>query len=171
MIHQRRRPLRLLAATLAGALALSAAPLSVGTAGAADALPPLANPIADGAVCDGAPTTNPFTDLGGESAATRQTIICLVNTGITTGVTATTYVPGGTVTRRQMALVHQAPGRPPQRARALPAQRLSRPTTATPDYPDHAAEDASVRGGHRPAVPGATSSAASPTGPSAPTRR
>jgi hypothetical protein len=95
--------LRLIAALLAGVLALSASPL-LGVAGAADPLPPLANPIADGAFCDGAPSEHPFTDLGGESAATRDTIICLVNTGITQGTTPTTYSPGGTVTRRQMAV-------------------------------------------------------------------
>jgi hypothetical protein len=90
---------------LAGALAFSVSPLvGISPASAADALPPLANPIADGAFCDGAPGTNPFTDLGAESADTRETILCLVATELTTGTTATTYTPGGTVTRRQMSL-------------------------------------------------------------------
>ena len=105
MKHQRRRPTRLIAGILGGALALSASPLiGVQAAGAADPLPPLANPIANGAFCDDAPATNPFTDLGGETASTRQVIICLVATKVTTGTTATTYSPGGTVTRRQMAV-------------------------------------------------------------------
>jgi hypothetical protein len=103
--HQRRRPTRLIAGVLGGALALSASPLiGVQVAGAADPLPPLANPTASGAFCDDAPTTNPFMDLGGETASTRQVIICLVATKVTTGTTATTYSPGGTVTRRQMAV-------------------------------------------------------------------
>jgi hypothetical protein len=90
---------------LAGALALSASPLlGLEAASAADALPPLADPIADGAFCDGAPATNPFTDLGAETTPTRTTILCLVATELTSGTTATTYTPGGTVTRRQMAL-------------------------------------------------------------------
>lgn len=105
MLLQRRRPARLLAGVLAGALALSASPLiGLQTAGAADPLPPVANPLADGAFCDNAPTTNPFNDLGGESPSTRETILCLVATKLTTGTTATTYTPGGTVTRRQMAV-------------------------------------------------------------------
>jgi hypothetical protein len=90
---------------LAGALALSASPLiGVQVAGAADPLPPVANPIADGAFCDGAPTTNPFTDLGAETASTRKTILCLVATKLTTGTSANKYSPGDPVTRRQMAL-------------------------------------------------------------------
>lgn len=102
---QRRRPTRLIAGVLAGALALSASPLlGVQVAAAADALPPVADPIATGAFCDGAPTTNPFTDLASETPATRETILCLVATHLTAGTTATTYTPGGTVTRRQMAL-------------------------------------------------------------------
>ena len=100
----RRRPRRLIAGVLAGALAFSASPLlATDLAAAADALPPLANPIADGAFCDGAPSNNPFTDLGAESASTRETILCLVATELTTGTTATTFSPGLSVTRRQMA--------------------------------------------------------------------
>jgi hypothetical protein len=64
----------------------------------------VADPVADGAYCDGAPSDNPFTDIGAETAGTRQVILCLVATGLTTGTTRTTYTPGGTVTRRQMAL-------------------------------------------------------------------
>jgi hypothetical protein len=102
---QRRRTTRLIAGVLPLALAISASPLfGVQLAAAADALPPLADPVASGAVCEGAPTANPFTDIGGESAANREAILCLVATGLTSGTTATTYTPAGTVTRRQMAL-------------------------------------------------------------------
>jgi hypothetical protein len=141
----RRRPTRLIAATLAGALALSASPLLGGSpAGAADPLPPLANPIADGAFCDGAPTTNPFTDLGGESAATREVILCLVHTEITQGATATTYEPGGTVTRRQMALFIK------RLADLLNEHETSELTDLPaydniPDYPDVLTEGAAFR--------------------------
>ena len=104
-MNERRRPRRLIAGVLAGALAISVSPLvGLSPAAAADALPPIANPIASGAFCDGAPATNPFSDLGGESANTRETILCLVATQLTTGTTATTYTPGGSVTRRQMAV-------------------------------------------------------------------
>ncbi|MGH9276477.1 MAG: S-layer homology domain-containing protein, partial [Acidimicrobiales bacterium] len=102
---QRRRTARRIAGVLAIALALSASPLiGVELARAADALPPLADPIADGAFCEGGPGTNPFTDLGAEAVANREAILCLVATGLTSGTTATTYTPEGTVTRRQMAL-------------------------------------------------------------------
>jgi hypothetical protein len=96
-----RPALRIGAAALAGLLALSTAPL----AGAADDPPvPVADPIAGDGFCDGAPSNNPFTDIGTEPAGTRAVILCLVATELTTGTTPTTYTPGGTVTRRQMAL-------------------------------------------------------------------
>lgn len=85
-------------------MVLSVSPLLGGIAAAADPLPPLANPIADGAVCDGAPSNNPFSDLSAESPATREVILCLVATELTAGTTRTTFTPGGEVTRRQMAL-------------------------------------------------------------------
>jgi hypothetical protein len=104
-VNTQRRRRRVIAGLVAGALILMASPLvGMQPAAAADPLPPLANPIADGAVCDGAPETNPFNDLGGESAASRETILCLVAAELTNGTSATTFTPGGTVTRRQMAL-------------------------------------------------------------------
>lgn len=102
---QRRRPRRLIAGVLAGALAISVSPLmGVSPAGAADQLPPVADPTADGAFCEGRSAANPFSDLGGESAATREVILCLVETGLTQGKTPTTFEPGALVTRRQMAI-------------------------------------------------------------------
>src|SRR3546814_13356183 len=54
-----RRRLRPLAAgTIAGALPLSTAPL-MGVASPADALPPAAQPLGRGALCDAAPTDTP----------------------------------------------------------------------------------------------------------------
>ena len=104
MDRSRPRSLRPIAGALAVGLTLSISPLVAQVARAADPLPPLADPIADGAFCDGAPSDNPFSDLGAESAPTRETILCLVATGLTAGTTPTTYTPGGQVTRRQMAL-------------------------------------------------------------------
>lgn len=57
-----------------------------------------------GEFCAGAPQYQRFTDLAPESAETRSLIGCLVGTGITQGATATTFEPGGSVTRRQMAM-------------------------------------------------------------------
>lgn len=99
----RRHLWQLVAAGVAAGLLASTAPLA-GVAAAADELPPLADPVAPGAVCEGASDENPFNDLGAESAATREVILCLVDTGLTKGTTATTYSPGGPVTRRQMSL-------------------------------------------------------------------
>lgn len=100
-----RRSTRLIAAVAAGAMAVATVPLfGMSPAGAADPLPPVASPTADGAFCDGAPSNNPFTDLGGETPSTRDAILCLVATELTSGTTATTYSPGDPVTRRQMAL-------------------------------------------------------------------
>lgn len=96
---------RLVGGLLAGALVVTASPLvGLPAAQAAEALPPAANPIGADAFCDGAPADNPFTDIGTETAATRATILCLVATEVTTGVTATKYLPSGSVSRRQMAL-------------------------------------------------------------------
>ncbi|MEX2292755.1 MAG: S-layer homology domain-containing protein [Acidimicrobiales bacterium] len=93
-----------IAGVLAVALALSAAPFVGMQAAAAADLPPTADPIASGAFCDGAPSDNPFSDLGAESATTRSVILCLVATELTSGTTATKFTPSGAVTRRQMAL-------------------------------------------------------------------
>jgi hypothetical protein len=99
-----RPALRAGAAALAALLAFSVAPL----VGAADDPPvPVADPIAEDGFCDGAPSNNTFTDIGAEPAGTRAVILCLVAAELTTGTTSTTYTPGGTVTRRQMALFIQ----------------------------------------------------------------
>jgi len=140
-----RRPRRLIAAVLAGALALAASPMvGMDWAAAADAAPPAADPLAEGAFCDGAPDDNPFTDLGGETTATRETILCLVATAITTGKTATTYQPSGGVTRRQMALFIK---RLADLANELEASGLTALPAydGTPDYTDLSAESAAVR--------------------------
>jgi hypothetical protein len=100
-----KRTNRMLAGTLAGALALSVTPLIglAGTASAADPLPALADPIGAGNFCENAPTTEPFTDVQPSDNAYDE-IICLVATGLTTGVTSTSYQPAASITRRQMAL-------------------------------------------------------------------
>ncbi len=97
-----RRPARLAAVFVSALLFVSGASL-VGTAQAATEPPPPADPTVAGGFCDGAPGTNPFSDLGAESAATREVILCLVASGLTEGTSATTYSPGNAVTRRQMA--------------------------------------------------------------------
>ncbi len=102
-VHPHRRPARLAVAFVSALLFVSGASL-VGTAQAATEPPPAADPTVAGGFCDGAPNTNPFTDLGAESAGTREVILCLVASGITKGTTDTTYSPGDPVTRRQMAL-------------------------------------------------------------------
>src|SRR3546814_152615 len=79
----------------------------MGVASAADALPPVAQPLGSGAFCDGAPTDNPFSDLTAEPEATRDAILCLVATELTQGATTTTYAPRANVTRRQMSLFVQ----------------------------------------------------------------
>src|SRR3546814_18808570 len=79
----------------------------MGVASAADALPPVAQPLGSGAFCDGAPTDNPFSDLTAEPEATRDAILCLVATDLTQGATTTTYAPRANVTRRQMSLFVQ----------------------------------------------------------------
>ncbi|MEX2294620.1 MAG: S-layer homology domain-containing protein, partial [Acidimicrobiales bacterium] len=96
---------RIVAGTLAGALALSVTPIVgfFGTAGAADALPPVATPTGAGNFCENASATEPFTDVSDADGA-QAVIACLVDAGITTGTTATTYSPNGSVTRRQMVL-------------------------------------------------------------------
>ncbi|MEX2292756.1 MAG: S-layer homology domain-containing protein [Acidimicrobiales bacterium] len=140
-----RRPQRLIAGVLAGAMALTASPLlSMDLASAADALPAAANPLADGAFCDGAPTENPFTDLGGETISTRDTILCLVATDVSTGKTSTTYAPSSSVTRRQMALFIK---RLADLANALETSGLTALPTydGSPDYTDLDAESSLVR--------------------------
>lgn len=104
MKPERRRTRRMISGVLVASLAVSAAPfLGVSPAAAAE-LPPSADPVASGAFCDGAPSDNPFSDLGSESASTRSVILCLVATALTSGTSPTTFTPGASVTRRQMAL-------------------------------------------------------------------
>ena len=104
MSNYARRPRRIIAGMLAGALALSVTPILgfTGVASAADPLPPVADPIGEGNFCEGAPSTEPFTDVTSEDPSYEE-IICLVATELTKGTTPTTYSPNGTITRRQMA--------------------------------------------------------------------
>lgn len=95
------RPRRILAGTLAGALALSVLPI-LGFMGVASAQE-VAEPIGAGNFCEDVPQTEPFTDVQTTDPSFGE-IVCLVATEITTGVTATTYEPNSFVTRRQMAL-------------------------------------------------------------------
>ena len=90
---------RFTAGVLAGAMALTVTPI-LGLTGTAGALEPATG---DGSVCEDAPNAEPFTDVS-DADPSQAEIECLVNTGITTGVTATTYEPNSPVTRRQMAL-------------------------------------------------------------------
>ena len=98
-------PTRAFAALVAGAtvIPLLAVTAVSGVAGAADALPPVADPMGAGGVCEHAPTTEPFDDVEADDFA-HDEIACLFHADITKGRTANTYVPAGTLTRRQMAL-------------------------------------------------------------------
>ena len=80
-----------LAGAAVGLLGLTA---GAGSAGAA---------ISTQAFCANVPTgQSGFTDIGNTAPHTRN-IECLKGAGVTSGVTATTYVPAGQVTRAQMA--------------------------------------------------------------------
>jgi hypothetical protein len=97
---------RFTAGVLAGAMALSVTPVLgfTGVAGAADPAPPVADPIGDGNVCEGAEDSEPFTDVS-ETDPSYDEIVCLFQAALTTGTgDGTTYSPNGTLTRRQMAL-------------------------------------------------------------------
>lgn len=144
MPDRHRHPSTLLASALAAVLALSAVPFGMGVAAAADALPPPADPIAAGAVCDRAPSANPFTDLTTESPATRETILCMVATGLTAGTTRTTYTPGGLVTRRQMALFIKRLADEVDELERVPMQGLP-PYDGIPDYRDVVTEEPAFR--------------------------
>jgi len=98
-----RRPKRIIAGVLAGALALSVTPI-LGFTGVASADHiTVADPTGEGNFCEDVPQQEPFTDVQ-TSDPSYEEIVCLVATEITTGVTATTYEPNSFVTRRQMAL-------------------------------------------------------------------
>jgi hypothetical protein len=129
----------LLSALVTGALGLTASPL-VGTAAAVDPLPPLADPTATGAFCDGASGENPFDDLDQESPDTREVILCLVDTGLTHGTTATTYSPGAPVTRRQMSLFIKRMADLLNRIEESTLEDLPL-YDGVPDYPDVVVED------------------------------
>lgn len=135
-----QRPrLRVLSALVAAGLGLTATPL-LGVAGAADPLPPPADPTAPGAFCDGASGENPFDDLDQESPETREVILCLVDTGLTHGTTATTYSPGGPVTRRQMSLFVKRMADLLNQLEETPLEDLP-VYDGVPDYPDIILED------------------------------
>lgn len=69
-----------------------------------DEAPPAADPLGEGGFCENAPEENPFTDLEAEAPSTKEVILCLVATELTTGTSDTEFTPGGPVNRRQMAL-------------------------------------------------------------------
>ena len=96
---------RRLSAIVGAALLLSALPLvAVGPAvGAADPVPPVADPTGEGNVCEDAPDEEPFTDVATSDPGYGE-IVCLFQAKITAGRTATTFEPNGTVSRREMAL-------------------------------------------------------------------
>lgn len=143
MDRTHRRSKRLAAVVITSALALCSTPLS-GTAGAADPLPPLADPVAPGAFCEDVPRNNPFGDLGEESPTTRDVILCLVGTGLTKGTTPTTYSPGAPVTRRQMALFVKRLGDLANELEETPLADLP-PYDQVPDYPDVVLEQPEFR--------------------------
>jgi hypothetical protein len=130
---------RIIAGALGGATALAVMPILgfTGVAGAADALPPVAQPIGAGNVCENAPRGNDFTDV---EPASVDVIECLMYAGITTGTSESNFSPNGTVTRRQMALfvkrqIDLANDRQLTDLQDLPAY------DGDPGYPDVADED------------------------------
>ena len=90
---------RFTAGVIAGALALTVTPI-LGFTGTASALN---SATGTGSVCANPPSAEPFTDVSDTDPSNAE-ITCLVDSGVTTGVTATTYEPNSSVTRRQMAL-------------------------------------------------------------------
>lgn len=104
MSYRTTRRKRILSGVLAGAMALTVTPILgfTGTASAADPAPPVADPIGAGNVCENAPASEPFTDVTASDPSYDE-IVCLFQSAITQGTTATTYEPNGTLTRRQMA--------------------------------------------------------------------
>ena len=137
---------RIVAGTLAGALALSVTPIVglIGTAGAAAAPPPVAEPIGAGNFCANGPTTEPFTDVSSTDPSLDE-IMCLVGTALTSGTTATTYSPNASITRRQMALFIK---RLADKANALDTGTKVAPLPAydgVPDYTDVVTESAEVQ--------------------------
>ncbi len=99
MSYAATRRKRFTAGVIAGALALTVTPI-LGFTGTASALN---SATGTGSVCANPPNAEPFTDVSDTDPSNAE-ITCLVNSGVTTGVTATTYEPNSPVTRRQMAL-------------------------------------------------------------------
>ena len=104
---------RFTAGVIAGALALTVTPI-LGFTGTASALD---DATGDGSVCADPPNAEPFTDVSDTDPSNAE-ITCLVNSGVTTGVTATTYSP----TARS----------PAARWRCSSSASLTRPTPTTP---------------------------------------
>jgi hypothetical protein len=94
---------RLAVAVLAVAVGVTA----LGPAGpaGADDLPPVLDPVATGAFCDGGPTASPFSDVAADDPA-RLHIVCQAapEVAIAQGLPDGTYRPRDQITRRQMAL-------------------------------------------------------------------
>ncbi len=99
MSYAATRRKRFTAGVLAGALALTVTPI-IGFTGTASALD---SATGTGSVCENPPNAEQFTDVSDTDPSNGE-ITCLVNSGVTTGVTTTTYEPNSPVTRRQMAL-------------------------------------------------------------------
>ena len=112
------------------------------TADAASQPPPVANPVADEAVCYGAPDFRAFHDLVAEPDVVREVIACLSATGLTAGTTETTFSPGASVTRRQMAVFIK------RLADLLDARSVADGLRALPPY-DEAVEFSDVVGENR----------------------
>jgi hypothetical protein len=130
---------RIIAGALGGATALAVMPILgfTGVAGAADALPPVAQPVGEGNVCAYVSGGNDFTDVDPASA---EVINCLLYAAITTGTSDTSFSPNNTVTRRQMALfvkrqIDLANARERTDLQDLPTY------DGAPGYPDVADED------------------------------
>lgn len=120
---------RIAVASLAALLAVGYGPV----AGPAGAQTP-SGAISTDAFCAAAPDTDPFSDVA-DNDSNIADIRCLVASGITVGLTATTYGPAASVSRRQMALfikrlIDKANELEVADLAALPAY------DGTPDFPD-----------------------------------
>lgn len=146
MSYRPTRRKRLAGGVLAGAMALSVTPIIglTGTA-SADHLPPVADPIGEGNVCEDAPNEEPFTDVD-TSDNSYDEIVCLFQAGITQGKTATTYAPAGDLTRREMALFLTRLANTANENEATGADLADLPPyDNVDDYPDVATESQNVK--------------------------
>jgi hypothetical protein len=104
--HQSRTR-RAIGAAVAGATAISVAPLlGIGMAQADDeTLPAVLDPTAEGAFCGDAPDDNPFSDVSAQDPALGE-ILCQAaeEVGVARGFADGTYGPNLDITRRQIAL-------------------------------------------------------------------